>query len=171
MSEMKYIEKQIIIAGKESLNFSGLMMISIETFDNEIWKLNLAKSLHFCSILLDLVIRSEWIDVSFYPISLIKAIICETISISRLKSAGENFYLARGIVHEAEPGQVVCYADYAYGSDATIVQMIEYFNGIHQRVPYVIRIMTKFIAKLKEFNLIKSADQIVTSGNFVLDKI
>lgn len=130
--------------------------------------MNLAKSLHFCSILWDLVILFAWIDVSFFSISSFEGIIS---FLFRLKSAGENFYLARGIVQEADPGQVVCYADYAYGSDATIAQMLEYYNGIRQRVPYVINIMTKFITKLKEFNFITSADQITTSGNLVLEKL
>lgn len=78
--------------------------------------------------------------------------------------------MARGIVEEADPGQVVCFVDYAYGSDATIVQMIEYYNGIRERIPYVISIMTEFMAKLKEFNLIQTADQITASGYFILNK-
>lgn len=100
----------------------------------------------------------------------IEAILSDINSVSFEIVARENFYLSRGIVQESDPGQVVCFVDYAYGSDITIVQMIEYYNGIRQRIPYVISTLTKFIAKLKEFNLIKSADQITVSGNIAAEK-
>lgn len=68
------------------------------------------------------------------------------------------------MVQESDPGQVVCFVDYAYGDTNKIALMIEYFNGIRHRIPYVMDVMTKFVAKLKEFNLVQSMDQIASSG-------
>lgn len=79
-------------------------------------------------------------------------------------TARSTFYLGRGIVQESEPGQIVCYIDYANGNGEHITKEIEYHNTITNRVPYVAGALKKFIAKLKEFNYIESADQITVAG-------
>lgn len=85
------------------------------------------------------------------------------ITVCQLKSARRNFYLGRGIVQE-NPGQVVCYIDYAYGNDGTIARLMEYNNAIRHRIPYVLNVITTFVIKLKEFNLIHSMESITAAG-------
>lgn len=65
---------------------------------------------------------------------------------------------------QENPGIVVCYIDYAYGNDGTFSRLIEYKNAIRNRVPFVVNIMTSFIMKLKEFNLVHSMESITTAG-------
>lgn len=81
-----------------------------------------------------------------------------------LHLARSAFYLGRGIVQKSEPGQVVCYIDYANGNGEHITKEIQYQNAICNRIPYVAVALTAFIAKLREFNYIKSANQITVSG-------
>lgn len=86
-----------------------------------------------------------------------------SILFCHLNTARRNFYFARGIVQE-NPEHVVCYVDYAYGNDGTFARLVEYNNAIRQRIPYVINVLTNFVIKLKEFNLIHSMESITAAG-------